>query len=405
MSLPPLTLSAARRLVLSAQGLLQPPAGPATKTGVLNAIRRMGALQIDTINVVARSPYLSLWSRLGDYDPNWLDQLLAEGAIFEYWSHAASFLPIEDYPYYRQLILAGTHSHRYKTWYEEHRTEVDPILEHVRQNGAVRSADFERKDGKKGTWWDWKIEKDALEYWLTAGELMVARREKFQRVYDLRQRVYPAWDDSQAVPLEETLRTLVLKSVQALGLARPAWVPDYFRLSKTRVSHILQDLLAEGQLRQIQVEGWPEPALFLPDNLPQVECAAAGGLEPLVTTLLSPFDALIWDRSRARQLFDFDFSIECYLPPPKRIYGYYLLPILHRGALVGRLDAKAHRQAGLFEVKALYLQEGITPNEELAAEFARALKRIASWHRTPQVILTRSAPEAFRTLLEPHLIG
>ncbi len=394
-----LPLSAAQHLNLEAQGLLHPPARMAAREDVLAAIRRLGALQIDTINVVARSPYLALWSRLGDYDPEWLNQLLAEGAIFEYWGHAASFLAIEDYPFYRRFIQEGRYWHRYKEWYKDHQGEVDPILEFVRQNGAVRSADFERKDGKKGTWWDWKIEKDALEYWFTMGELMIARRERFQRVYDLRERVLPSWRDEQAPALKATHQALTYKTVQCLGIARPAWVADYFRLPKKAAAESLSELETQGLICPVQVEDWSEPAYIPQDHVELAKTAAVGGIKPSYTTLLSPFDSLIWDRSRSRQLFDFDFALECYLPPSKRIYGYYLLSVLHQGKLIGRLDVKAHRKEKFFEVKALYLENGVQVDDDLVEAVAGSLRRCAAWHRTPEVVVQKTAPETLLPLL------
>lgn len=191
--MPTLTLTQqqARLVTLKAQNLLEPLPHKAAKADVLNAIQQMGALQIDTISVVARSPYLSLWSRLGEYDAVWLDELLQEKSLFEYWSHAASFLPIEDYPYYRSLNLSGLRTRYSQEWYEHHKEDCDRVLEYILHNGEVKSATFERQDGKKGTWWDWKIEKDALEYWFQQGVVMVSRRERFQRVYDLSQRLMP----------------------------------------------------------------------------------------------------------------------------------------------------------------------------------------------------------------------
>jgi uncharacterized protein YcaQ len=402
--MPALSLLAARNLALSAQGLLQPPTHPAGKADVLAAIRQIGALQIDTINVVARSPYLALWSRLGDYDPAWLNQLLAEGAVFEYWSHAASFLPIEDYPYYRRFILDGKHWHHYKDWYPAHKDEVDAILAHIQQNGAARSADFERKDGKKGgTWWDWKIEKDALEHWFTMGELMIARRDKFQRVYDLRERVLPDWDDGRAPTTEDTNRVLTLKAIECLGIARPGWVADYFRLPKEVVKTALKDLQSRDLIRPVEVEGWEEPALVSSGNGGLVQAAFDGTLQATYTTLLPPFDSLIWDRNRTRQLFNFDYALECYLPAPKRVYGYYLLTILHRGELVGRLDAKANRQLGRFEVKALYLEPGVQIDVELIGALVDLLCRCAAWHKTPQVAIQKTVPENLLAALEQAL--
>jgi uncharacterized protein YcaQ len=384
MSIPDITLETARNLTLKAQGFTRLPEKAADKESIVQTIRRLNFLQIDTINIVARAPYFSLFSRIGDFDPGWLDESLAEKRIFEYWAHEASFLPIEDYPYHRRLMLERLRHPRYYHWYERNKGECDRLLTYVRENGPVRSADFERQDGRKGSWWDWKFEKDALEFWFCAGELMIARREKFQRVYDLRECVLPEWRDADAPPLEDTLRYLVMKSVGALGVCKREWVNDYFRLPKGKVIEILDGLLQEGELIQVNVEGWPEPALLRAADEQLITGKNESDTANL-TTLLSPFDSLICDRKRTKQLFDFDFSLECYLPPAKRKYGYFLLPILYHGQLVGRLDAKAHRKEGIFEVKGLFWEQNGKNDETLKTEVYSAIQRCADWHCTPEV--------------------
>jgi hypothetical protein len=379
----------ARNLLLAAQGLAAPPPRPAEKADVLAAIRRMGVLQIDTIHVIARSPYLVLWNRLGDYPPAWLDELLAEGALFEYWSHAMCFLPIEDYPLYRRTMLDGARRWgNTAKWLEEHPEVVARVMDRIRAEGGLRSADFENDHKPAGGWWNWKDEKTALECQLVLGELMIARRQSFQRVYDLRQRVLPAWDDGPAganVPAQEqVLQTFTLRSVQQLGVALASWVPDYFRLPKTGNLQRLEALANEGRLRRVAIEGLPGPAYLDP---------AAQPVEPSdVTALLSPFDPIVWDRQRLKDLFNFDYTIECYTPAAKRRFGYFTLPILHRGELVGRLDPKAHRAQGLFEVKAVALEPGVEPTEDLVEGLASTLRRLAAWHATPELIIRRSEP-------------
>ncbi|MGB8511019.1 MAG: crosslink repair DNA glycosylase YcaQ family protein [Pyrinomonadaceae bacterium] len=392
----------ARALMLAAQGLDRRPAKKATKRDVLRVIRRMGALQIDTIQVVARSPYLVLWSRLGDYNPRWLEELLDEGAIFEYWSHEACFLPVEDFALYRHRMLdAESMGWKYsKAWVAAHRLEVEAVLAHVRERGAVRSSDFERTDGKAGGWWEWKTEKRALESLFTAGELMIARRQNFQRVYDLRERVLPRWDDGQLPPLEDVKRTLTLKAVRSLGVTTARWVADYFRTSKRETLAFVSALADEGALLSIEVEGWTETAFVHPDNLKPAKAVMTGAIEPELTTLLSPFDPLVWDRERARVMFDFDYRLECYTPAPKRRYGYFTLPVLRRGALVARLDAKAHRREEVFEIKSLYLEPGTRVNDGLIADIAGAVRECAAWHRTPEVIVRESEPPGVAARLQ-----
>ena len=387
-----LSLGAARALHLAAQGLLQPRRRKARKADVLDLIRQMGVLQIDTIHVVARSPFLVLWSRLGDYPQDWLEQHLAEGALFEYWAHEACFVPIEDYGLYRHRMQdPAAMGWKYSAaWMDERRAEVDALLAHIRANGPVRSSDFERTDGQSGGWWGWKPEKRSLEVLFTSGQLMIARRHNFQRVYDLAERVLPGWDDSRMPSMHDTRRALVLKSVKALGLAKAAWIADYFRTKPPRLDP--ETLVREGALLRARVQGWDEPVYIHPDLADLAASAAAGGLAATTTTILSPFDPVVWDRRRALELFDFDYRLECYTPAEKRRYGYFTLPILRRGALVGRVDAKAHRREGVFELKLLALEPGVRVSERFLRDVAAALRRCAGWHGCPLVRVERTEP-------------
>jgi len=398
-----LTPTVARSLHLAAQGMSQARRARATKDDVLAAIRRMGVLQIDTISVVARSPYLVLWSRLGDYDPGWLDALLAEGWLFEYWAHEACFIPIEDYGLYRHRMIApGSLGWKYAgTWLSTHRDAVERVLAHIRANGPVRSADFERTDGQAGGWWDWKPEKRALEVLYTTGQLMIARRQQFQRVYDLAERVLPGWDDASLAPVDEVRRQFVLRAVRALGVAKAAWIPDYHR---TRPPHVHPDALVDaGLLLRARVEGWKEPVYVHPDHAALLARAAGDGLSATLTSVLSPFDPVVWDRRRALELFGFDYRLECYTPAEKRRYGYFTLPLLRRGALVGRVDAKAHRKAGTFELKSLVLEPGVRASERFVRDLAGAFVRCARWHGCPQVVLTQAEPAALAAPLAAAL--
>ncbi|WP_188564106.1 winged helix-turn-helix domain-containing protein [Undibacterium terreum] len=397
-----LSLASARALHLAAQGLLAPPRGKASKEKVLASIRNMSVLQIDTINVVARSPYLVLWSRLGDYRQEWLDELLADGALFEYWAHEACFLPIEDYGLYRhQMIspqgLGWKYNHK---WLADNADSVEQIRKHIKQNGAARSADFERKDGKAGGWWEWKPEKRSLEVLFTTGELMVARRHNFQRIYDLRERVHPAWKDKRDLrPQLDGQREQVLKAVRALGIAKANWIADYFRMGKLDPSIQAAALAEQGLLLTVQVDGWDKPAYVHPDHTDLLEMAVQGKLKATATRILSPFDPVVWDRKRAIELFDFDYKLECYTPEAKRRYGYFSLPILRKGLLVGRLDAKAHRKDGIFEVKSLHLEPGVRVSQALATDIAAALTSFAQWHGTQQVHIQLCSSNEFKKML------
>ncbi|QRR07487.1 winged helix-turn-helix domain-containing protein [Burkholderia sp. MS455] len=393
-----LTLSpaAARALHLAAQGLLTPPRRKATKADVLDTIRRMAQLQIDTIHVVARSPYLVLFSRLGDFSPQWLDEHLAEARLFEYWSHEACFLPIEQFGLmrYKMLDPSGMGWKYAAEWHAQNRDEIERLLARIRDDGPVRSADFVREDGVKGNgWWDRKPEKRHLEVLFTTGDLMVSERRNFQRVYDVRERVLPGWDDTRDLPPREAVLPALLDyTCRALGAVRADWVADYYRLPRRSYREELERLADAGDLIPVQIDDWKEPAYVHRSLDALLPAAAADTLRSTVTTLLSPFDPVVWDRRRASTLFGFDYTIECYTPGHKRRYGYFCLPVLHRGRLVGRVDAKAHRTLGTFELKAVHVEPGVRVGTGLAADVAKAVKKLAAWHGTPEVKVAHAPP-------------
>ncbi|RDZ29177.1 winged helix-turn-helix domain-containing protein [Lysobacter silvisoli] len=405
----PLSPAQARALHLAAQGLLARPRKRARKADVLAAIARMQLLQIDTIHVVARSPYLVLHARLGDYPSRWLEELLAERAIFEVWAHEACFAPMDDYLLHRNAMPQRAHHWAIRNA-QAHRSrsgaKIDRLLAHIRDLGAVKSSDFERKQPGAGGWWGWKDEKRWLETGFALGELMVARRDNFQRVYDLSERVagavVPGWDSTE-LELAQVRHQTILKSVKALGIAQARWVADYYRTKPRLRDADLQPLVEQGDLLRVEVQGWDAPGYVHADHAQVLAQAAAGRLRATHCALLSPFDPLVWDRERAREFLGFDYTLECYTPEAKRRYGYFVLPILARGRLVGRLDAKAHRREGVFEVKALHLEEGIAPERAPVDDIARAIDDCARWHGTPKVAVTRCYPAALRAPLRAAL--
>jgi uncharacterized protein YcaQ len=405
----PISLQQARNLHLAAQGLLVPPRARATRARVLAAIERMRLLQIDTIHVVARSPYLVLFSRLGDYQRHWLDDLLARGAIFECWAHEACFAPMCDYSLHRGQFAArsGHWAHKKAArMHREHRAGMDKLLAYITDNGAVKSSDFERAEANRGPagWWGWKDEKRWLEAWFALGDLMIARRENFQRVYDLTERVLAkASVDAAGLVPANAAREFVLASVRALGIAQARWIADYFRTGKKHKEADLQGFIDSGELIRVDVRGWEVPGYVHCDNVGLLKRAQRSALRATHTTLLSPFDPVVWDRARASVLFDFDYTLECYTPGPKRRYGYFVLPILRRGRLIGRLDAKAHRSDGLFEIKALYLESGIDVDDALIADVAQAIQASADWHGTPKVIVRKCDPPSLAKALRKAL--
>lgn len=400
MPSPTLSLADTRTLHLAAQGLLRLPTGSPQPHQLLDAIRAMGLLQIDTISVVARSPYLVLFSRLGAYPPTWLDEALAQRQLFEYWAHEACFIPIEDFRLLRHRMLdPAKMGWKYNAaWHQAHQPAIEKLLAHIEQHGPVRSADFSRPAGSGNGWWDWKPEKRHLETLFTLGQVMVAERRNFHRVYDVTARVKPDWSDTRDALDEATARQEMLRrSARSLGIFKAAWLPDYYRLKRVALKPAIVAMLEEGSLHPVSVEGSDEPWYLHHSLLPLCQQMQQRRIRSSVTTLLSPFDPVVWHRKRALELFDFDYRIECYTPQEKRRYGYFVLPILQRGALIGRTDAKMHRKEGVFEIKGLWLEPGVRLGAQRLRDLTEAVTRCARWHGA-----TRIAVDAVPEALRPH---
>ena len=409
-SVPSMSNGQARALHLAAQGLLQPAPRRARRSDLLAAIGRMRLLQIDSINVVARSAYLVLHARLGSYPTQWLDEALQGGQLAECWAHEACLVAAADVAWHRH-----PGNQRPQHWalrnaarvYAMQRAPMRALLRSIAKSGPVRAADF-TPTGDAGQrtsgWWEWKPEKRWLEAWFALGELMIARREGFQRVYDLSANVLANLDP----PLDRAVAKLdpaavrerfVLDSVRALGVTRAGWVADYHRLRPLVTDAELATLVAEGHLLQVEVRGWKSAAYVHRDHLRLLEAAQRGHLRATHTALLSPFDPVLWDRARVREMFDFTYTLECYTPAPLRRYGYFVLSILHRGRLVGRLDAKALRARGIFQIKTLLLEEGVSAEPRLLRDVAAAIAATARWHATPQIQLEQTQPPGLASAL------
>ena len=389
-----LTQKAVRQSMLAAQGLLSKPEKLPVKDDVLPLIRRMGYLQIDTIQAVRRSHHLVLWSRLGQINPLWLYEVHREGELFEYYAHALCYLPIEDYPVYRGLILFDERTgNGWKKWGDKNKDIIEEVRSIVEEKGPVTSADFDSKTLSTG-WGDVKKEKMALSRMFATGDLMVAYRDNFRRYFDLRERILPDWKDEDALDRKSACEALLVKAVRALGVAREDWVAPYYHMLKTGIPELLNDLVNEGKLEQVSVVGWDQPAYIHPENLELAESAKAGKLTPSHTTLLSPFDPLVSDRDRALALFDFDYKMESFVPAKDRVYGYFCLPILYNGRLIGRLDPKAHRKEKRMEIKNIYLEPGIEITEDMVRTLRATLNDFAEWHEMESLeIITSDPPE------------
>ncbi|UQX86762.1 winged helix DNA-binding domain-containing protein [Jatrophihabitans telluris] len=379
---PTLSPAAARRIALAAQGFAAPsPAGAVTARHIRKAVDTMGLLQLDSVNVLSRSHYLPVYSRIGPYQRDVLDRLTAHttGRItreyIEYWAHEASLIPLSTYP----LLRWRMDDPQQQAWggiariAVERPELVDDVRRLVAESGPIRTKQtgIERSPRTPGQMWNWHKGKVALEYLFFTGQVGAARRVNFERHYDLIERILPA--DVLAAPTlsrPEAQRELVRIAARAYGVATEPDLGDYFRLPRTDSKLRVAELVEAGELVPVTVAGWQPPAYLWPSaRRPRSVSARA---------LLSPFDPLIWFRDRALRLFDFHYRIEIYTPAASRRYGYYVLPFLLGDTIVARVDLKADRAVGALRVQAVWAQPGVDEGyvaEHLAAELAQ----LAHW--------------------------
>ncbi|MDQ8043494.1 MAG: crosslink repair DNA glycosylase YcaQ family protein [Solirubrobacteraceae bacterium] len=382
-----LSAAEARRVALAAQGFADPPLGRPVDTRALRSrvLDRVGLLQIDSVNVLQRAHYLPTFSRLGPYDLELLDKLssYAPRRLFEYWGHEASLLPVELWPH---LHWRRQRAHD-DAWGGMRRIAVDrpdlvaAVLADVAERGPLSAAQLAHHDeprGKKGPWWDWSDVKRALEYLFWSGEVTSARRVRFERRYDIPERVIPAPILALPTPTtEESQRALLRVAARSLGVATEPDLRDYFRLPSAESKARVAELVEAGDLHPVDVEGWTAPAYLAPGaRVPRRVDAQA---------LVGPFDSLIWERPRVERVFGFRYRIEIYVPKPKRVHGYYVLPFLLGDELVARVDLKSDRAAGALLVQAAHAEPGAPP--ETAEALAAELRSMASWLGLADVVV------------------
>ncbi len=379
----------ARKIALLSQGL--PTGRFSGLTGTLAAIRHLGYVQIDSISVVSRAHHHTLWSRVRNYKPEYIDKLLKKQQIFEYWSHAAAYLPMEDY---RFSLPGKARIREHRHWFERDQKVEQEVLSRIRNEGPLQAKDFEKPQGHEGGWWQWKPAKQSLEQLFMAGELMCPYRAGFQKVYDLTERVLPEQTDRTMPTEQEMAGHLIRQNLRAHGLIQ-AGEAAYQR--KNILSPIKKELAAleeQGELLRVQVGK---------HSYYTSEAQLALLEKPLArkrVKILSPFDNLVIQRKRLQELFDFDYRIECYVPADKRQYGYYALPVLWQGQFVARLDARADRKQGIFHISKLVMENRFNKNRE---DFARALKsELAAYARFNQChsfIVEETQPQSMKSLL------
>ena len=370
------SLEQARILALAGQGLHDDTA----PRSVLEAIDTMGVLQIDSVNVFERAHYMPLFSRLGVYDKTELDKLHGgkNPTLIEYWAHEASFIRTENYPLFgfRQENNQLGDRTRYEQWLLENTEFLDWIKNELRTRGPLSSADFEHERAiRKGSWWGWSDVKRALEYMFRYGDVVSGGRESFARLYALPEQVLPKKVLSKQIDSVQARKLLLLKAATAHGIGTVKDLADYFRMTTPSAKTLMNELVEDRKLVQVQVEGWKEPAYVISGTKLNVA-------EPTDRiTLLSPFDPLVWFRPRAERLWDFHYRIEIYTPEPKRVFGYYTLPLLWNGRIAGRIDLKNDRHSKTLLVQSAWHEESLLTKEVsvLAQDLAAHLREVSVW--------------------------
>ncbi len=361
----------ARRIALAAQGFAdRRPAGKVDVRHLRRVMRRLGVVQLDSVNVTVRAHYMPFFSRLGPYSRELLDEVAyRRRELVEYWAHMVSVVPVGDRPLFRRRMEAMTPGERTRRVMEEHPGYIEAVLEEVRRRGPLGVQELEDPGERRGDWWGHGKGKVALEWLFAKGDLVVADRRSFRRIYDLAERwLPPEVLETPTPPPEESLRELTRRAARHHGIATLADLADYWRVRNAAIRPHVAALVAAGELEE--VSAWGGTAYLDPQ--------AARPRRVAARALLSPFDSLVWERKRAARVFDFDYRIEIYVPEPKRVYGYYVYPFLLGEDIAARVDLKADRKAGRLLAKGAFLEDHADPRH-VAGELAAELQSMATW--------------------------
>lgn len=385
----PKELARLRRLALATQGLLETQPFGAGIAGARKAINHLGYVQLDTVSVVERAHHHVLYSRVPTFKPAMLNQMLRKGDIFEYWAHAAAFLPIDEFRFtlpYKQAIKDGQ-IHWYKN---QNRKLMNELLARIRADGPLRSRDIESTTAKRAGWWDWKPAKKALEQLYMEGELMICDRQGFQKTYDLTKRVLPSHVNSQMPSSEEFAEHVINKQMRCHGFASLKGL-TYNESKNTKLRKAVKTLvnqgLVDGTLQQLQLSN---------GEILIIEAGAFDRSLPRVANrlqILSPFDNSVIQRDRLKTIFNFDYKIECYTPAAKRQYGYFSLPLLYRDQFIGRMDCKAHRKERHLEIKSLHFETHNYDQDAVNSAFKNAVSQFKQFQQCDSVSLTQVMPK------------
>ncbi len=404
----PITPTLARRLALVRQHLAGPRPAP-DKDGLMQVARSLRYLQIDPIRAVERTQYLVLFSRLGVYDPALLNSLTYEDQqLFEYWAHAAALVLTEDYPIHHanmQNFPRGSNrwSQRVRTWLGENLTFQEYLLETIRAQGPLQANQLEDRaetQWHSGGWTSAQNVRTMLSFLWEGGKVMVSQRDGLRRYWDIPERCLPDWTPRETLTDEERVRRAAQLSLRSLGAATAAHIGNNFTSGRyPGLEQALDDLEREGQIVRVQVveedgNPWDKPWFVHAADIPLLDQLAAGAWQPR-TTLLSPFDNLIRDRTRTELLFDYHFRMEIYVPKVKRQYGYYVLSILHGDEIIGRIDPKMYRRDEKLQINAVYAEPNTTANDETGRAVAGAIEELAEFLGAREIVYGEKMPEGW----------
>ena len=367
-----------------------------TKNDLYQIVNGIKALQIDTLQMVKRSHYIVMWSRTGNYNDAYLDNLCYSDnrQLFEYWYHAACIIPVSEYPYRLPIMEQYRHGFRGSgnKWARQKQNQevIDAVLDKVGKSGKVKSSDFENTSNRKGTWWNWKPAKRALEHLYNSGDLAVSNRVNFNKVYGLTRDVIPdkIIDKRPITNYEETCLHDLHEALKATGVATPKQLANYTHMKQTHAKPLLEILMRSEQVITLTGEDFHGSKIDLlvhQDNLSILERAADGDLSADNTTLLSPFDNLFWAKNRDSALFGFEQILECYKPEPLRRWGYFCLPILHQGKLIGRIDPKLDRKTNTLELKKTHMEDRYKPDENTIFALRESILDFMEFHNAVNI--------------------
>ena len=404
------SLNQVQKYILETQGLI--PKKPVKS--VMRVIRKIHNVQIDTISVVARSHDLILYNRVHEYHEGNVWNYLEKGKLFEYWSHGMCLIPIQNYPFYAWKMQLYRESKKdwLKNWASKNQRIIEEVYLHVKKNGATPSKQLGKRKTKGGGWWDWKVEKYALEYLFYIGNLMVAYRKGFQKYYDLTERVLPAGISSEPMQIESIPEFVVMTTLASLGIASAQDINLYLGRGPSRkiwngkianIETYLDRLIEDDEIEEVIIEGVNQRYFILQKQSKKIIQEDGDRTKEIPVKLLSPFDNIMRERHRPLKIWNFDYKLEAYTQAHKRKYGYYVLPILDGFKLVGRLDPKVHRKEHKFEIKALHFEGDFWKDERCLERLSKGIQSFAKFHECTKIKLVKTSPKKTQPILQSFI--